>query len=177
MSRASTSGSGKAGRMEIGAALARSSSSRERGTPSREVVSRGGSSSRGSDTPRNSRRSAPKSGGSTGLRDMPPRTKGLLGALAAAAILGGVYYGWGMMFGGAGGPALVDTTETSLNDEMSRLRAMDVAELKKERKRRADALEALMRQATPPPEQLAEAREAARRATVALHEKEPGSDR
>ncbi|MFM9994903.1 MAG: hypothetical protein ACKVU4_03780 [Phycisphaerales bacterium] len=175
MSRASTGG--KAGRMEIGAALARSSSSRERGTAPREVTTRGGSSSRGGDASRSSRSSAPKSGGSTGLRDLPPRTKGLLGALAAAAILGGVYYGWGMVFDGAGGPALVDTTEASLNDEMTRLRSMDVAELKKERKRRADALEAVMRQPTPPPEQLAEAREAARRATVALHEKEPGSDR
>lgn len=161
MSRANTGG-GKAGRMEIGAALAGSAAKRESAP-----ASRSGGASRGKGPP-------PKSGGSSGSREMPARTKTLLGALGAAAILGGVYYGWGMVFGGdvPAAPALA-----GLDDEMARLRAMELAELKQERKRRDDAVEALLRQASPPPDQLAEAREAVRRATVALHEKQPGSDR
>lgn len=102
---------------------------------------------------------------------LAPRDKALAAVLALALVIFGGYYTI-RLFRGSGVSAAVAANPESTRDFES-LRAMSVDELSRERKKRADALDALMKQGNPPEDQLRTAREAAYRATVALHEKEP----
>ncbi len=99
------------------------------------------------------------------------RDKVLAGVFALALVVFAGYYAIRLLGGSGGAPAVAVSPESTTDFEA--LRAMSVDELARERKKRADALEAVMKQARPPEDQLRAAREAAYRATVALHEKQP----
>ncbi len=107
--------------------------------------------------------------------EMPGRTRILLGTLALVVVLFGGYRAI-KVFGG-GTPSAAAAAGHEFDSDFEALRAMSLDELTRERQKRTQALETLLRQANAPQEEVQRAQEAAFRATAALHEKQPPKDR
>jgi hypothetical protein len=123
------------------------------------------------------RSSGAASGGGIGAKfaEMPGRTRVLLGVLGLAVVVFGGYRAIKMLGGGT--PSAAAAASRDFDSDFEALRAMSLDELTRERQKRTQALEALLRQANAPQEEVQRAQEAAFRATAALHEKQPPKDR